>query len=179
MTNQRWDRVAAVFDAAVLKEPVDRLAFVRQSCADDPETRDEVEALLAGLDRPVVIDQPITDAVAELLGDSGRSLAGTRFGPFQVESRLGAGGMGEVYRATDTVLGRGVAIKLLPQDFATDAERLARLRREARMRTSRPSTDWRRSTAPAVRHWRSSWNSSRGRRSPSRSPADRCRRTRR
>jgi serine/threonine protein kinase len=133
MTNQRWDRVAAVFDAAVLKEPVDRLAFVRQSCADDPETRDEVEALLAGLDRPVVIDQPITDAVAELLGDSGRSLAGTRFGPFQVESRLGAGGMGEVYRATDTVLGRGVAIKLLPQDFATDAERLARLRREARM----------------------------------------------
>jgi hypothetical protein len=64
MTNHRWDRIAAVFDAAALKDPADRLAFVRQTCADDPETRDEVEALLAKLDRPVVIDRPMTEAVA-------------------------------------------------------------------------------------------------------------------
>ena len=56
---------------------------------------------------------------------------GTQLGPYHVESLLGRGGMGEVYRATDTVLGRQVAIKVLPSDFAADSERGARFRREA------------------------------------------------
>lgn len=58
-------------------------------------------------------------------------VVGTRLGPYRVESLLGRGGMGEVYRATDTVLGRQVAIKVLPASFAADSERGARLRREA------------------------------------------------
>src|SRR3990170_2907085 len=58
--------------------------------------------------------------------------AGTRLGPFEILSPLGAGGMGEVYRATDTTLGRQVAIKVLPEAFAQDAERLARFEREAK-----------------------------------------------
>ena len=58
--------------------------------------------------------------------------AGTRLGPYQVVSPLGAGGMGEVYRAHDSALGRDVAIKVLPDAFAGDAERLARFEREAR-----------------------------------------------
>jgi Tol biopolymer transport system component len=58
--------------------------------------------------------------------------AGTRLGPFVIESPLGAGGMGEVYRAHDTELGRHVALKILPELFATDPERLARFEREAR-----------------------------------------------
>jgi Tol biopolymer transport system component len=57
---------------------------------------------------------------------------GVRLGRFEVVSLLGAGGMGEVYRATDTSLGRQVALKLLPQDFAADPERHARFEREAR-----------------------------------------------
>jgi eukaryotic-like serine/threonine-protein kinase len=57
---------------------------------------------------------------------------GTRLGSYEVTSALGAGGMGEVYRARDNRLGRDVAIKVLPQAFATDAERLARFVREAR-----------------------------------------------
>jgi serine/threonine protein kinase len=57
---------------------------------------------------------------------------GTRIGPYEVVGSLGAGGMGEVYRATDTKLGRHVAIKVLPEAFATDSERLARFAREAR-----------------------------------------------
>ena len=56
---------------------------------------------------------------------------GTRIGPYQIELRLGAGGMGEVYRARDTTLGRDVAIKILPDDFADDPERVARFQREA------------------------------------------------
>src|SRR6187549_1020816 len=58
--------------------------------------------------------------------------AGTRLGPYEVVSLLGAGGMGEVYRARDPRLGRDVAIKVLPQGVTTDADLLARFEREAR-----------------------------------------------
>src|SRR5262245_58499429 len=57
---------------------------------------------------------------------------GSRIGPYEIVAAIGAGGMGEVYRATDTNLGRDVAIKVLPEAFAQDAERLARFEREAR-----------------------------------------------
>src|SRR4026207_643109 len=60
------------------------------------------------------------------------SLAGSRFGPYEIESLLGAGGMGEVYRARDTKLGRDVAVKFLPRAFTTDPDRLALFEREAR-----------------------------------------------
>ncbi|HEV2422522.1 MAG TPA: protein kinase, partial [Candidatus Acidoferrales bacterium] len=61
---------------------------------------------------------------------------GTRLGPYEIISAIGAGGMGEVYRARDTRLGRGVALKVLPEAFAHDAERMARLRREAQVLAS-------------------------------------------
>src|SRR5438132_8263196 len=57
---------------------------------------------------------------------------GARIGPYEIVSAIGAGGMGEVYRATDTTLGRQVAIKVLPEAFAQDADRLARFEREAK-----------------------------------------------
>src|SRR5260370_1536427 len=59
--------------------------------------------------------------------------AGTRLGPYEIQAPLGAGGMGEVYRARDTKLRRDVAIKILPQVFTSDQERLARFERESRM----------------------------------------------
>jgi serine/threonine protein kinase len=59
-------------------------------------------------------------------------LTGTRLGPYEIVSALGAGGMGEVYRAHDTKLGRDVAIKILPHAFVSDPERVARFQREAR-----------------------------------------------
>ena len=61
---------------------------------------------------------------------------GTRLGPYEIVAPLGAGGMGEVYRARDTRLGRDVAIKALPEAFAQDPERLARFEREARLLAS-------------------------------------------
>jgi eukaryotic-like serine/threonine-protein kinase len=61
---------------------------------------------------------------------------GTRLGPYEIHSPLGAGGMGEVYRARDGKLNRDVAIKVLPQEVAGDAERLARLQREAQVLAS-------------------------------------------
>ena len=61
---------------------------------------------------------------------------GSRLGPYEILSPLGAGGMGEVYRARDTRLGRDVAIKVLPEAFATDPDRLARFQREAQLLAS-------------------------------------------
>jgi serine/threonine protein kinase len=62
--------------------------------------------------------------------------SGTRVGPYEIQSAIGAGGMGEVYRARDTKLGRDVALKVLPQQMADDTERLARLHREAQVLAS-------------------------------------------
>ena len=59
-------------------------------------------------------------------------VAGTRLGPYEIQSAIGAGGMGEVYRARDTKLDRDVAIKILPEGFAIDPERIARFQREAK-----------------------------------------------
>src|SRR3989454_7349365 len=59
-------------------------------------------------------------------------VSGTRLGPYEIAEPLGAGGMGEVYRATETRLGRSVALKILPSDWAQDSERKLRFEREAR-----------------------------------------------
>ena len=63
-------------------------------------------------------------------------VAGARLGPYEIQAALGAGGMGEVYRARDTKLGRDVAIKVLSHSFSADADRLARFEREARLLAS-------------------------------------------
>jgi serine/threonine protein kinase/Tol biopolymer transport system component len=129
--NNQGERVTAVFEAAVLLEPDERLPFVREACGEDANLRRQVESMLADVDQPVVIDRPVDEAIADLMDDDTPVAVGTQFGPYRVESLLGAGGMGTVYRATDTVLGRQVAIKILPTDVAADPERVARFRREA------------------------------------------------
>src|SRR5262245_52907557 len=62
--------------------------------------------------------------------------AGTKLGPYQIEAPIGAGGMGEVYRARDTKLNRDVALKVLPSAYARDTERMARFQREAQLLAS-------------------------------------------
>ncbi|HEV2351822.1 MAG TPA: serine/threonine protein kinase, partial [Terriglobia bacterium] len=62
--------------------------------------------------------------------------SGTKLGPYEILAPLGAGGMGEVYRARDTKLGRDVALKVLPATFASDAQRMARFQREAQVLAS-------------------------------------------
>ncbi len=63
---------------------------------------------------------------------------GTRLGPYAITAQIGAGGMGEVYRATDTKLDRDVAIKVLPASLASDPDRIARFQREARSISAQP-----------------------------------------
>ncbi|HTS46994.1 MAG TPA: serine/threonine-protein kinase, partial [Bryobacteraceae bacterium] len=93
-----------------------------------------MESLLAQEDGASVLEKPALEVAAkDLDGDNGSSLLGRQIGGYQIISLLGAGGMGEVYEARDSKLGRKVALKILPATFANDAERLARFQREARM----------------------------------------------
>jgi eukaryotic-like serine/threonine-protein kinase len=111
-----------------------RAAYLTEACGGDEALRHEVESLLAS-------DAHATsflETPAVLLADTleAKSLEGQRIGPYQITAWIGAGGMGEVYRARDARLGRDVAIKVLPRVLASDPDRLARFDREARMLAS-------------------------------------------
>jgi Tol biopolymer transport system component len=133
VTPERLRQIERLFHEAREKAPVEREAFLTRACADDLTLRREVESLLA--QPPAgVIDAPLGALVAELVTPSAPRLApGSSVGSYRIESLLGIGGMGEVYRAHDMTLGRDVALKVLPQHFTADPERLARFEREAQL----------------------------------------------
>jgi TolB-like protein/Tfp pilus assembly protein PilF len=132
---ERWQRVQALFNAALEQPPEARSAYVTEACGDDAELRREVEELLmadseaAALETEAGLRRPVNLA----LDDAGKRLAlvpGTRFGPYEIIAPLGAGGMGVVYCARDTRLQRTAAIKLV--SAVEDDTARARLLREAR-----------------------------------------------
>jgi eukaryotic-like serine/threonine-protein kinase len=122
MNPERWQQVEQVYRAARRRNPHERDMFLDGACRDDSDLRRKVESLLAG-DAPGIdpVDGP-TFTVAptmSLPGDSGKlAAAGSWLGPYQIEDSLGAGGMGQVYRARDTRLSRPVAIKVLTSGAA-------------------------------------------------------------
>jgi eukaryotic-like serine/threonine-protein kinase len=125
MDPERLRLIEELYHAARECEPGQRSAFLSGACRGDPELRREVESLLAQdpaqegmLDRPAAV----------LLEDSAVTIlaAGARLGPYQIEAPIGAGGMGQVYRANDTRLGRAVAIKITHEKFSDRFEREAR-----------------------------------------------------
>src|ERR1039457_5900171 len=128
MTPDRWRQVKAIFDAAVDCTPASRAELIRQRCGNDQELRREVESLLAS-DRGT---GPLLDSPFRLVAAGSSRAAGTRLGPYEILGVIGAGGMGEVYKARDTRLDRAVAIKVLPDSFASDADRLRRFEVEAK-----------------------------------------------
>ena len=134
MTPDRWLRAQEVFVAATEREPGSRAAFLEETCRDDPELKSEVESLLSsyGAAPSGFLESPAIDGIPALPPMS-RSLGkGTRLGPYEVLAQLGSGGMGEVYRASDSRLGREVAIKVLPAELSSDASRMKRFEKEAR-----------------------------------------------
>jgi serine/threonine protein kinase/Tol biopolymer transport system component len=132
VTPERLREIERLFHEARERTPAERDAFLARACADDPTLRREVESLLA--QPPAgVIDAPVGALVAELVAPPAPRLApSSSIGPYRIERLLAVGGMGEVYRARDTTLGRDVAIKILPRHFTAEPERLARFEREAR-----------------------------------------------
>jgi len=135
----RWEHVKQVFQAALDREPQQQAAFVRDACGGDAVLQAEVESLLAAHERAgSFAERPPIGTVAAVI-DSGSSRVLRRdyaFGPYQIVEWLGAGGMGEVYRARDTKLHREIALKVLPELLASDPDRLSRFTREAQVLAS-------------------------------------------
>ncbi len=131
----RWDEIQKVYHAAMEQQVSRRAEFLSQACIHDPELRREVESLLAHEGQA---DTLLEGAVWKQ-GDPDATIpahaavaTGSKLGVFRIGALLGAGGMGEVYRAADTRLHRDVAIKVLPAEYARQPEWLARFHREAR-----------------------------------------------
>jgi serine/threonine protein kinase len=126
------ERVSQLVAEALGLTVDDRAGFLRRECGGDELLRVEVESLLAHASVPLsILDVPLGAWAAGALPAGDESLVGRSVGNYQILSTLGAGGMGEVYRAHDARLRRDVAIKVLPQFFATDSARLARFEQEA------------------------------------------------
>jgi serine/threonine protein kinase len=129
--DERWRRIEELYHAALKRDAQARALFLDDACSADPELRQAVESLLSSAGKAgSFLETEALDETATL------TLHGNRIGTYQILSPLGAGGMGEVYRAHDSKLGRDVAIKTLPPTFAADVDRLARFRREARILAS-------------------------------------------
>ena len=132
MTPEHWQQVKELFRSALEQKTEDRPAFLERACDGDDALRREVESLLASFDdSDSIIETPVAEAAVELLGARAERLVGQRLGHYDVVSLLGEGGMGTVYLARDTKLGRKVALKLLPGYFTSDAHRLRRFEQEA------------------------------------------------
>jgi serine/threonine protein kinase/Tol biopolymer transport system component len=141
MTPERWEQVGQLYHAALELAPGERAAFLHGACAGDEALRREVESLIAADEQaggfiaaPALKDamEMVTVETVEMTGQPAKKAVRERIGHYQIKSLLGAGGMGEVYLAQDTRLGRQVAIKLLPPEAAQSQTAKRRLLREAR-----------------------------------------------
>ena len=132
MNEEVWRKVEELFHAVLEFAPDARQRFLERACSGDTDLRRQVELLLANEEQAGVFWKYPQLRTCRVTLTAAGFLLGRQFGPYRIVSPLGAGGMGEVYRAHDSKLGRDVAIKTLPHEFARDPERLARFRREAR-----------------------------------------------
>jgi eukaryotic-like serine/threonine-protein kinase len=131
MDAERWQRVAALYESVIDRAPGERAVYLAAQCAGDAELRREIESLLEQDDTPVIVDRPMLETAAAVLDDPFDLKPGTQLGPYRIADLIGAGGMGQVYRATDTRLNRTIAIKVLPKTFADDLQFRSRFNREA------------------------------------------------
>src|SRR5215510_524452 len=139
MSPEQWQKIHELFEAALERSVEDRAAFLARACAGDEETQRRVEAMLsADAQNDLMVDRPWRQAVnifapSNSGPDDSQSHSGEMIGFYRLIKELGRGGMGTVYLAYDTRLGRRVALKLLPSRLVNNSERLRRFQREARL----------------------------------------------
>ncbi len=134
-SSSRWQRLEALFYQALELKPEERAAFLETSCAGDADLRKEIQELLNSSEKPMeFLQESVAAAAQEMIAADRRRViaAGTQLGQYKIISMLGAGGMGEVYLAEDTRLGRKVALKLLAPELTLDQRGLKRFEQEAR-----------------------------------------------
>ena len=136
-TLKQWQEIERLYQASVGLPLEERTRFLAEACADQ-NIRREVESLLIHRDQGLsLVDRAAVDVAAEMVsGSHTQLLVGRTLGPYHVRALIGAGGMGVVYRAHDTRLGRDVALKVLPQEFFNDPGHLIRSEREGRVLAS-------------------------------------------
>lgn len=134
MTPERWRQIERLYHEALEHPPGDRAAFLAEASAGDDELRREVESLLASEEQTGnFIESPPEDVIAGMIAEEqAHSILERTLGHYKIQSMLGAGGMGEVYRARDTRLDRDVAVKILPEHLAGSPEAFERFEREAK-----------------------------------------------
>src|SRR5262245_30639333 len=134
MKSERWRQIDQLLEAALERTPEERDAFLALACEGDESLRRQMESLLLSDEAAEsFIEEPVVALAADVLaGRQGLALDRQRLGHYQILSRIGGGGMGEVYLAEDLKLERKVAIKFLPSALRADEQARKRLLREAR-----------------------------------------------
>jgi serine/threonine protein kinase/alpha-beta hydrolase superfamily lysophospholipase len=130
-----WQHVKAVFEQAIAVDETDRSGFLAAACGSDALLRQRVDALLASHAASQSFLEVGASSILQLRR-SAEDLSGQRLGTYQLQSRIGAGAMGEVYLAHDEKLNRSVAVKLIAKALAGDPDRLRRFRQEAQAASS-------------------------------------------